>query len=210
MDPSYLPALDNLPFEAPTKEASAAPSPLLQALRRREQAAQARTIREHRAVLEMLAKRMLSCPQEAQALVADVFTDFLYKYVDTIRNEPAIPMYLRMMTIRRCRRLSFRRASEEELDRHQETLAATNMDIVDAIDAHVRLSSLDECLGRLTEKARRLLRLHFGHEMSFNEIGAQVGTSKQAVGKTVLKSLAVLRRCLDGRRAQSRPGQEAQ
>jgi RNA polymerase sigma factor (sigma-70 family) len=72
---------------------------------------------------------------------------------------------------------------------------------VDRIDRSIWARWLTECLAGLGEKARRVLRMHYGHEMSYAFIAGELGGSRQAVGKMAKKSLQALRRCLQKHRA---------
>ena len=59
------------------------------------------------------------------------------------------------------------------------------------------ITGLIECFKRLTDRARGILKLHYGLDQSYSDIGQRMGISKQAVGKTVQKSIRVLRHCLE-------------
>ena len=132
---------------------------ILARLHRRDRETQTCVYLTHRPSLLAVAKAILDGRADATQLVTDVFTDFFFRHVDGIRNEEAVPAYLRMMTIRRARQPSH---------------------------------GLDECLHGLSEKPRRLMKLHFGHELSFAEIGEQLGISPRAAGKGTIKALKQL------------------
>ncbi len=184
---------------APAVAEPAAPrSDLLPRLRRREHQAQRQVYLAHQRALQVLAASVLRCAAEAEALVADVLTDFLYRYVDTLQREESIEAYLRMMTTRRARRhLDMQRRAREVNSRDM----AAEPDLPAVAEGAKWQRWVDDCLAALADKPRQLLRLHFGHDLSLSEIGQQLGITKQAVSKTVLKSLALLRRCLRGKGA---------
>jgi RNA polymerase sigma factor (sigma-70 family) len=186
----------------------AATQSLLERLKARDPVAQEELYRDRRASLEMVARSVLACPADASALVGDVFTDFLFQYVDTIRDEPAIFAYLKMMIVRRARRQNEHRQRHDDLDLYQGGTAG-NQDAADEIDGRIWSTWLTTCLEHLSEKARRLLRLHYGHEFSLDDIGSQVGVSKQAVSKAIQKSLGLLRNCLEDKRSRQRRMGEA-
>jgi RNA polymerase sigma factor (sigma-70 family) len=168
---------------------------LLNQLRQRQRHAQESLMATYGPSLRALAAGHLTCPNDAPPLVADVFTDFLYSYVDTLQHERAVPAYLRMMVIRRARRQNHRASQHrglEGLDFASMTVRDPSQDLDDGRQA----TWLDECLGRVAERPRRLLRLHFGQGLSLSQIAAQLNISKQAVGKTVQKCLTFLRGCL--------------
>ncbi len=168
---------------------------LLVQLRQRQRQAQENVITLQGPTLRALAASHLTCPNDARALVADVFTDFLYSYVDTLQHERAIPSYLRMMVIRRARRENQRNQQHRDLE-GLELAAVSAKDPSQMLDDGRRAAWLDECLNQVAERPRRLLRLHFGQGISLSEIADQLSISKQAVSKTVQKCLAFLRSCL--------------
>jgi RNA polymerase sigma factor (sigma-70 family) len=170
-------------------------SGLLSQLRQRQRMAQENVIATQGSALRALAASHLICPNDAQSLVADVFTDFLYSYVDNLQHEKAVPAYLRMMVIRRARRQNQRASQHRDLE-GLDFASTNNRDPSQMVDEGRRSTWLDECLGRMAERPRRLLRLHFGQDMSLSTIAAQFNISKQAVGKTVQKCLIFLRSCL--------------
>jgi RNA polymerase sigma factor (sigma-70 family) len=175
---------------------------LLTQLQQRDPCAQASFYRVNRGALLALARATLSCPADAPALVADVFTDFFYRYVDFIRDERSVASYLRVMIVRRSRRQNLSGARIDNLD---ENMADPSQpDLVQSADCTRWTVWLDDCLATLADRARRLVRLHYGHELSLSQIGSQMGVSKQAVGKIVQKSLELLRCCLEDKRGRGR------
>jgi RNA polymerase sigma factor (sigma-70 family) len=173
-------------------------SDLLLRLRRREHPAQEQVYLAYHQGLKALAVRILPCAAEAESLVADVITDFLYRYVDTLQRQESIGAYMRMMTTRRARRRLEMQRRVREVD-HQDM--AAEPDLPAAAEGPKWRRWVDDCVAALAERPRQLLRLHFGHDLSLSEIGDQMGITKQAVSKTVLKSLDLLRRCLRGKGA---------
>jgi RNA polymerase sigma factor (sigma-70 family) len=186
----------------------AAAQSLLERLKERDPIAQEAFYRDRRVSLELVARSALACSADAPALVSDVFTDFLFHYVDTIRDESAIFAYLKMMIVRRARRQNEYRQRHEDLDRYV-GVTGGNQDAAEEMDARIWSTWLKTCLERLSDKARRLLRLHYGHEFSLDDIGSQIGVSKQAVSKAIQKSLGLLRNCLEDKRSRQRPMGEA-
>jgi RNA polymerase sigma factor (sigma-70 family) len=178
-------------------------SNLLERLKRRDPEAQESLLNAEKRRLQALAATLLNSTGDVAPLVADVFTDFFYSYVDQLEQERAIPAYLRIMTIRRARRLTQRRSQEDDIFACD--LADTaGGDVVEAIEARMWLPWLEDCSALLPEKARKILRLHFGHDLGPSEIAVQFGVSKQAISKTIQKSVAQLRLCLEARRARAK------
>jgi RNA polymerase sigma factor (sigma-70 family) len=174
---------------------------LLERLKRREPDAQELVFLAENRRLQGLAKHLLGSAGDVPPLVADVFTDFFYSYVDRLQSAGAVSAYLRIMTVRRARRLMQQRSRQDDITAH--TLAAAEgSDVIDALDAKAWLPWLEECSARLPERAHTILKLHFGHELGPSEIGAELGISKQAVSKTIQKCIAQLRLCLESMRAR--------
>jgi RNA polymerase sigma factor (sigma-70 family) len=173
---------------------------VLRRLQDRDAVTQEEVWRSQRSRLRAIALSILHSSEEADALVSDLFTDFFYRHVNTVRSSRAIPAYLRIMAVRRARRRvgRDRRQVPMETEFPGEDPLPRN---ADRIDRNIWSRWLAECLSGLGEKARRVLRMHYGHEMSYAGIAGELGGSKQAVGKMVQKSLAALRRCLEKHRA---------
>jgi len=179
---------------------------VLERLKRHDRVTQEQLYRDEKGRLMAIAVSILRNPDEAESLVSDLFTDFFFHYVERIRESRAIRAYLRIMCQRRARRQRARMYRHTELEPEQ-----VNYDPTDDTEALVERGLYSEwlqsCVGQLNPRAREVLKLHFALDMSYSEIGAQQGKSKQAVGKTVLKSLDLLRSCLERHRAAG--GEEA-
>jgi RNA polymerase sigma factor (sigma-70 family) len=175
---------------------------VLRRLKERDSRTQVAVWRAEQSRLKAIARSILHSPEEADALVSDLFTDFFYRHVNGVRSSRAIPAYLRIMAVRRARRRMgrMRRQVPIEPDFPGENPLPEN---VDRIDRSIWIRWLAECLYGLGQKARRILRMHYGHEMSYAAIAGELGGSKQAVGKMIKKSQEKLRRCLQKHRAAS-------
>lgn len=164
-------------------------------LRRREPVAQARFFRAFRERVEKLCSRILGPNGDAQELAADVLGDFLYTYVDGVETPRAVPTYLKLMATRRALRLhkSRERAGEIDDDQFQDEEVPPDQ----AIWAQQVMPKLDRCMGILTPKAREVLRLRFGTELTNEAIGDIVGGSKQYIGRLIKESTEKLKTCLE-------------
>ncbi len=175
----------------------------LRLLQTRDLPEQEKPYRGERQMLERIALSILASPKDAELLVGDVFVDFLYKYVDSIQKPNSIRAYLKTMTVRRARRQMARLRKHEEFNPDSKQVPALVPRDGD-LERKIFRRWLEKCLSKLSDKARKVLKLHFGHDLSYAQIGKSFGSSKQAVGKTVLKSLAVLRKCLEKHRLDAR------
>lgn len=176
---------------------------LLSLLRDRDRDVQEQIWREERRRLKAVAQSILHSSDEAEALVSDLFCDFFFHYVDEVRKSRAIPAYLRIMAVRRARRLLGRARRQVPVESVESEVAGedTSRDACDRIDRTIWYRWLEECLAGLSDRARTVIKMYYGHEMSYATIAGNLGGSKQAVGKMTLKSLEALRRCIEERRA---------
>ena len=164
-------------------------------LRRREPAAQARFFSAFRERVEHLCARILGQSGDAQELAADVLGDFLYTYVDGVETPRAVPTYLKLMATRRSLRLHKAKERAGEID--DEQLHDDTVTPDQAIWARQVMPKLDRCMGILTPKAREVLRLRFGTELTNEAIGDIVGGSKQYIGRLIKESTEKLKTCLE-------------
>ena len=142
-----------------------------------------------------LCARVLGRGPDAEELAQDVLTEFVFERAPRLERPEAAYAYLKLMALRRAQRYRERRRElpEEELP------VPVDGDALDAIERRgeaAALGRLGECLGRLTEKARKVLQLRYGSELTNEHIGELVGGSKQYIGKLLRKSLEALRSCL--------------
>lgn len=180
---------------------------ILGRLQQRERAAQEQVWRVERPRLLRVAGPILGSPDLCESCVADVFCDFFFHYVDSVRSSRAIPAYLKIMTLRRARRQAARASRSLEVD-PERLVAEGSEDASAQADRSIFLRGLEACLETLTGRARQMVKLHYGLELSYAAVAEQLGVSKQAVGKAVLKSLDALRQCLEQRRAADHGGAE--
>jgi RNA polymerase sigma factor (sigma-70 family) len=131
-------------------------------------------------------------PDAAESLVHDAFCDFFFRYVDGLESPRAIPAYLKMMVVRRSMRAEARAAQHEPLEDR-----ASAGDPEGDLDERRAMDRLARCLDRLTVRAREVVKLHFGHDLSLADIGARDARSKQAVHKQLQKALTALRACVE-------------
>jgi RNA polymerase sigma-70 factor, ECF subfamily len=170
---------------------------LLDALRSRHAGAQ----RKARAWLfpRVLAvcQRLLSDKALAEQTAEDVWLDFLYGHVDAVRSAAAVEGYLKMMTVRRCRRTRDQQTRHTELDEQLLAPVGSEAETVAVLD-HRRLTRrLDTCLGQLTPRTRQALSWRYHEELTQEDIGRRFGFTKQYAGRLLAQGLETLRRCLE-------------
>ena len=169
---------------------------LLGRLARRDPAAQQAVWERERPRLIVVAAAAGGSPADVDGIVADVFADFFFHYVDHLKHAAAVPAYLRIMAIRRAQRARDHALRQQALV--EETLVQDDRERLErTIDEQAQLPRLAHCLEQLSPRSRAVLRLHYGQSVSYSSIGVAVGVTKQAVGKIVQRCLAALRRCLE-------------
>jgi RNA polymerase sigma factor (sigma-70 family) len=165
-------------------------------LKKRDRGMQEAVWRAEKPTVEAIALSILGSRADAEQLAADLFVDFFFQYVDNIRSCRSIPRYLETMARRRSVR---RRVGLTKLIplNHGEPAECAVTETERDMDERNLLRWLANCYGKLRPRSRRILKLHFGHEQSYSSIAADLGNTKQAVGKTVKKSLSLLRECVE-------------
>lgn len=169
---------------------------MLDRLKAREPDAQKQLSRDLYPLVLKLCRRELR-GDLAEHVASDVWTDFLFSEVDHVRAQEAIPTYLRMMTVRRCRRM------QRWQDRHlapsgAEPVHGSEDEAVERLDDDRRIAKLTGCLERLTPRVRGVLRMRFHHGLTQQSIGESLGVTKQYAGRLVAAGLDSLRTCLEG------------
>jgi RNA polymerase sigma factor (sigma-70 family) len=166
-------------------------------LKKRDRAIQEAVWRAEKPGVEAIALSILGSRADAEQLAADLFADFFYQYVDNIRSCHSIPKYLKTMAQRRSIRRREGHARLVPLDRGGEPAEFPVTDMERDMDVQNLLRWLENCYGKLRPRSRKILKLHYGHELSYSSIAESLGNSKQAVGKTVKKGLSLLRECVE-------------
>jgi RNA polymerase sigma factor (sigma-70 family) len=133
----------------------------------------------------------------AEECAEDIWMDFLYKFVDRVKHEHALPSYLRMLTVRRCIRLRNWQRRHIEIDQAPIDQASAEEEVVSQIDQERLLAQLEECLKQLSSRVRSVIRLRYYNNLKYDNIGQALGTSPQYAGRVVSKGLESLRQCLE-------------
>ncbi len=171
-------------------------------LKARDAHAQARFFAAHRARVESLCARVLGHGADAVEIATDVLGDFLFQYVDGVESPRAVSTYLKLMATRRSLRWVRTRGRSDEMQEDDSAPSELGGDrepgVDQAIWARQMMPRLDGCLDKLTPKAREVLKMRFGTELTNESIGEIVGGSKQYIGRLIKESTEKLRTCLDG------------
>lgn len=171
---------------------------LLDQLKAGSAVAQAQVYGALRAEVTAIGARLGLGAIDAESMAADLFIDFFFRFVQEVRAPAAIPAYLKMMAVRRGHRLK-RRAEREAATEEQDRIDPEARSPDEALELQRYLKWLDACLEGLTPRARSVLKLQYGHALSFAQAGEHLGVSKQAVHKISSKSVELLRRCIESK-----------
>lgn len=167
-------------------------------LKARDPRAQARFYAAHRARVEAMCARVVGAGAGAGELATDILGDFLFQYVDGVESPRAVHTYLKLMATRRSLRWVRKGSRAEEVSEDlavDDPHAATDQ----AIWTEELAPRLTTCLERLTPKAREVLQLRFGTELTNEAIGGLLGGSKQYIGRLIKESTEKLKKCLDAK-----------
>ena len=150
----------------------------------------------------VICAHILGAGPNATDTAVDILTDFMFKHVQKLSNPQSAYAYLRLMSVRRSLR---RRDRVAELNgRNHDSLPDINAVCADdEAEKALLLPRLADCLGLLTPRAQKVLKLRFGEDLTNERIGDIVGGSKQYLGRLIRQSLELLRTCLEARIPQA-------
>jgi RNA polymerase sigma factor (sigma-70 family) len=179
---------------------------LFDRLRARDPQAQVELRRELLPRVLAVCRRLLPDPSLAAEAAEDIWMDFAFGGLDRLRAPEAVSAYLRVMTVRRCVRLRDGWARHEELGERacpaggpggETSGAAVEEGLLMGLEQRRLRERLVRCLRRLSEKARRIVRMRFFLDLTQEQIGQSLGVSKQYAGRVIHRSLDALRACLE-------------
>ena len=169
---------------------------LLRRLARGEEAALTELVRRHQRRLYHIAYRLLRDPLEAEDAVQEVF---LKVYENAHRFEPKakVSAWLHRITANHCLNLLRRRHPQESLDQEDAPTppdpGASPLELLQERDLSRRL---EEVLNTLPENQRRALILKRFADLSYQEIGEELGLSPQAVDGLLKRARQHLKKAL--------------
>ncbi|MCS6797941.1 MAG: sigma-70 family RNA polymerase sigma factor [Myxococcota bacterium] len=185
-------------------------------LRRRDEAAFNRFVREHQDRVYRLVVRMLGDRDEALDVTQDVFVS-VFKSIDTFRGESRLSTWLYRVAVNHCRnRIKYmdrrgRGASTRFEDGRDGATGATGAGVRaggfgrpdEAAEAGQLQRIVREAMDELDEEHRTLLVLRDVEDLSYEEIGAITGLVEGTVKSRLHRARAALLR-----RVRQRMGEE--
>jgi RNA polymerase sigma factor (sigma-70 family) len=155
-----------------------------------------RLFSEHGATLQAFFRRRIRVAHDAPDLAQEVYIRMLrVSDTDAIRN-PELYLYTVANNLVKENAVSERRrAAWDDIDdiAVQEQLAELPQ-FDGEIDTSLRVHRLREVLAQLSPKCRATVLLQYGHDLSYEEIGARLGISSHMVKKYLAQALMHCRR----------------
>jgi RNA polymerase sigma-70 factor (ECF subfamily) len=169
---------------------------LLRRVARGEAPALTELIRRHQTRLYHLAYRLLKDPLDAEDALQEVF---IKVYENASRFEPKAPVsaWLNRITANHCLNRLRQRHFQESLDADDAVAVADpGASPLEALEEQVLARRLEGLLAKLPENQRRALILKRFGDLSYEEIGAEMGLSPQAVDGLLKRARQFLKKAL--------------
>lgn len=157
-----------------------------------------RIYREYCNELRKFLFSRLRCSEDAADVVQDAFVRVLMLGDDYEIQHPRGLLYRTALnlTVDRLRSRSARPDCTADFAL-AEDLAAEEPDPESVLDMQQRLQILQEAIAELPPKCRTVFMMHKFENLSYNEISASLGISRNMVEKHIIKALAYCRKRLD-------------
>jgi RNA polymerase sigma factor (sigma-70 family) len=158
-----------------------------------------RLFSEHGTTLQAFFRRRIRVTHDAPDLAQEVYIRMLrISDTDAIRN-PELYLYTVANNLVKENAVSEkRRAAWDDIDdiAVQEQLAELPQ-FDGEIDTSLRVQRLREVLAQLSPKCRATVLLQYGHDLSYEEIGARLGISSHMVKKYLAQAMMHCRRRME-------------
>lgn len=151
--------------------------------------------------VEGLCQHLLQNRAVAKETAEDIWTDFVLHHASKVESPAATEAYLRILTVRRCRRLKQLQGRQVPLDplTHERPSDEPSPEatLIAAQEQEHRSTRLAHCMDKLDASAVRLLRLRYHLGLTQESIGEQLGVSKQYAGRILARAVDALRTCVE-------------
>ncbi len=169
---------------------------VLRRVARGDQAALAELIRRHQGRLYQVAYRLLRDPLEAEDVLQEVFLKVV-EHAHRFEPQASVRAWLQRITANHCLNLLRRRHPQESLDQDDAPgLASAGATPLEALEERDLSRRLEQLLDALPENQRRALVLKRFGGLSYQEIGAEMGLSPQAVDGLLKRARQFLKKAL--------------
>ena len=179
---------------------SAEPTDLDYALLRRvakgEAPALTELIRRHQTRLYHLAYRLLKDPLDAEDALQEVFIK-VYEHASSFEPKATVSAWLNRITANHCLNRLRQRHFQEPLEQEDAVaLPDAGASPLEALEEQHLARRLEDLLAALPENQRRALVLKRFGDLSYQEIGAEMGLSPQAVDGLLKRARQFLKEAL--------------
>jgi RNA polymerase sigma-70 factor (ECF subfamily) len=169
---------------------------LLRRVARGETPALAELIRRHQTRLYNLAYRLLKDPLDAEDALQEVFIK-VFEHAARFEPRATVGAWLNRITANHCLNLLRARHPQESLDQ-EDSIDVPDLSAspLEALEHQNLARRLEELLALLPENQRRALILKRFGELSYQEIGEEMGLSAQAVDGLLKRARQFLKKAL--------------
>ncbi len=169
---------------------------LLRRVARGDQAALAELIRRHQTHLYNLAYRLLKDPLEAEDALQEVFIK-VHEHAASFEPKATVAAWLNRITANHCLNRLRQRHFQEPLE-PDDAVAVPDAGAspLEALEEQHLARRLEDLLAALPENQRRALVLKRFGELSYQEIGEEMGLSPQAVDGLLKRARQFLKKAL--------------
>lgn len=169
---------------------------LLRRVAKREAPALAELIRRHQTRLYNLAYRLLKDPLDAEDALQEVFIK-VYEHASSFEPKATVSAWLNRITANHCLNRLRQRHFQEPLDQEDAVaLPDAGASPLEALEEQHLARRLEDLLAALPENQHRALILKRFGELSYQEIGAEMGLSPQAVDGLLKRARQFLKKAL--------------
>jgi RNA polymerase sigma-70 factor (ECF subfamily) len=169
---------------------------LLRRVARGETPALAELIRRHQTRLYNLAFRLLKDHQDAEDALQEVFIK-VHEHAARFEPKATVSAWLNRITANHCLNRLRQRHFQESLDADDAVAVADpGASPLEALEEQVLARRLEGLLAKLPENQRRALILKRFGDLSYEEIGAEMGLSPQAVDGLLKRARQFLKKAL--------------
>ena len=169
---------------------------LLRRVARGEAPALTELIRRHQTRLYNLAYRLLKDPLDAEDALQEVFIK-VYEHASSFEPKATVSAWLNRITANHCLNRLRQRHFQEPLEQEDAVaLPDAGASPLEALEEQHLARRLEDLLAALPENQRRALVLKRFGDLSYQEIGAEMGLSPQAVDGLLKRARQFLKKAL--------------
>ena len=144
-----------------------------------------------------ISVRILGDGFTANEVSVETMTQFLSKYIHTIKSAKAVRTYVQLVAVHLATKEKQRQTKNTYSEMNEFAATTEGYTPEECVSYKLLIPRLEKCLTKLSPKAQMIVKLRFFRGKTNNDIGELVGVSKQYVGKLLSKVITVLRKCIE-------------